>query len=381
MAIKPYEVEGQIFYKVYVNLRCRENPGLRVQRKLRSIKTEREAQREEIRLIRECERELAEKKNRGKTWCEIVDAWEMYLTKTGINDTTRIDYVAAIRKHTKDWLSRAAKEVTQLEVRQLLERLKGEGVSQSYLCKIKIIIGRAFIFGLEQGLIPEGRNPTFGIKLRRAEEKKPEVLTFNQIRILLDEAKRLDYAWYPVWAVALLTGMRNGELYALEWSDINWDSKIISVNKSYNCRKRVIKSTKSGCWRTVPISAPLLDLLKELQAKAGDRKEVLPRLQGWSKGEQANKLRMFCVGIGLPSVKFHTLRACFATQLIRKGVAPIQIQKICGWKDLETMQRYVRLAGIETDGVTEVLNILPSEQALGYASELAPNALASSRLP
>jgi len=33
--------------------------------------------------------------------------------------------------------------------------------------------------------------------------------------------------------------------------------------------------------------------------------------------------------------------------------------KICGWKDLETMQRYIRLAGIETQGATNVLKVLP----------------------
>lgn len=275
------------------------------------------------------------------------------------------------RQGTKDWFKRSALDISNAEVRQLLDGLKGT-ISQSYLHKLKIVLGKAFTFGIEEGLIPEIKNPVHGIKIRKAEEKKPEILNFEQIRKLLQEAKRLNYDWYPVWAVALLTGMRNGELYALQWSDINWETRTLSVTKSYNCQKRITKSTKSGCWRTVPISDSLIELLKEIKATAGDRAEVLPRLKGWSKGEQAIRLRMFCMGIGLPSVKFHTLRACFATQLIRNGVAPIQIQKICGWKDLETMQRYIRLAGIETVGVTEVLKILPPEEVFAYASALRP---------
>ena len=74
MAIKPYEVEGQTFYQVYVNVRSFENPALRVQRKLKLIKTERDAKREEIRLIRECERELAEKTTKGALWGSVIEA-------------------------------------------------------------------------------------------------------------------------------------------------------------------------------------------------------------------------------------------------------------------------------------------------------------------
>lgn len=98
------------------------------------------------------------------------------------------------------------------------------------------------------------------------------------------------------------------------------------------------------------------------QSGRGNRKEILPRLPRWDQGEQARILREFCAGIGLPSIKFHTLRACFATQLIRNGVPPIQIQKICGWRDLETMQRYIRLAGIEVKGATDSLQVLPAIQ-------------------
>ncbi|MGE4232028.1 MAG: tyrosine-type recombinase/integrase [Bacteriovoracia bacterium] len=378
MAVKSYrDKNGEIRFRVYVNLRSRMNYSVRVQKKAKGFKTEAEAKREELKIIRELEREIAGKEAKGETWGNLVLEWEKYLISgQGLEsrmpqESTREGYISALGKYTRSWWNRTAAGITRFDVRETISELQAHGCSVSYQNKIKVIINRVFMFGIESGLVREiDRSPTFGIRLGRQEEKKPEILTIGEIRKLLEEAKALNYPWYPIWAVAILTGMRNGELYALKWTDVDWENKMISVTKSYNTRTRSVKSTKSGDWRTIPISSELLSLLKELKLKAGARTWVLPHPPGWEKGMQAKELRKFCSGVGLPSVKFHALRACFATQLIRNGVPPIQIQKICGWKDLETMQRYIRLAGIETEGVTEVLRVLPDEQVMAKVVNL-----------
>lgn len=74
------------------------------------------------------------------------------------------------------------------------------------------------------------------------------------------------------------------------------------------------------------------------------------------KGSRQGFLRAFLKGIGVRPVKFHALRACFATQLLAKNIPPAVVMKICGWKNLK------RLAGVNEAGATEVLNILPSDR-------------------
>jgi integrase len=91
---------------------------------------------------------------------------------------------------------------------------------------------------------------------------------------------------------------------------------------------------------------------------------LFPRFWEWDIGQQAQVLRMFCIEIGVPSVRFHTLRACFATHLISRGVPSATIMKICGWKELKTMERYVRLAGIDERGATEGLGFIPTDQGI-----------------
>lgn len=377
MAVQAYQSgDGVTLWKAYVHIKSKANQAIRIQRTKFGCKTEKQAQREETALIRECQAEISKRESEGSNWGAVVEAWENFqatdpLRSAKLNEGTRSDYVSCMRKHTGTWWKRPAASITRADVVEALAQLKSKSSSISYQNTMKVVINRIYTFGIDHRLIRGvDRSPAFGIELGRDEEKKPEILNIDQIRRLLSEALRHGHSWYCVWASALMTGMRNGELYALLWTDIDWENRQISVTKSYNCRLRIVKSTKSTHWRTVPMSDELFAFLSQLKQEAGSRVEVLPRLPRWANGEQARVLREFCEGTGLPSVKFHTLRACFATQLIRNGVPPIQIQKICGWRDLETMQRYIRLSGIEINGVTNTLRVLPDTGVTDLAAQL-----------
>lgn len=373
MAIVEYKSEsGQSVWKVSVCVKSKINASIRVQKAKFNLKTQRLAEREKVSLLKECQTEVLKRESQGETWGNLVESWEAYLgsNRKELNETTRHDYIAALRKHTEGWWKRPAKEISRADVIEAINQMKAAGYTVSYMSVVKVIINRAFTYGMDHRIISGvERSPTFGVSLGREEEKKPEILNIDQLRDLLTKAKQLGHAWYPVWSLAIQTGLRNGELYALLWEDVDLLNREISINKSYNCRMRGVKSTKSGYCRTVPISDELFGFLKELKATAGSRPEVLPRLPRWDHGDQARRLREFCLGAGLPSIKFHTLRACFATQLIRNGVPPIQLMKICGWKDLETMQRYIRLAGIEIKGATDSLRVLSDLNVLEQMGE------------
>jgi integrase len=156
--------------------------------------------------------------------------------------------------------------------------------------------------------------------------------------------------------MALYTGMRNGELIALTWDKVDIPSRRILVNRSWN-NKEGFKSTKSGDDRYVEIAPDLIPILETLKTRDDASDYVLPRVEKWSKGEQARDLRMFLKGMGLPVVRFHDLRASWATMMMSLGVEPIKVMKMGGWKDLKTMDRYVRLGGIDIQGVTDNLKL------------------------
>ncbi|MCB9026996.1 MAG: site-specific integrase [Bdellovibrionaceae bacterium] len=283
------------------------------------------------------------------------------------------DYVQACRKYTKAWWRRPAADITGADLKRLFFEVAHEhGRSIAVQQKLKAAINTIFEWGIESGRI-RGVNfsPASNIKLvGRKMEKQTEILTQKQISQLLRLAKELNHPWYPIWFAAVHTGARSGELYALLWSDIDFEGSRLYINKSYSKRSNSIGPTKAGYWRDVPINSELMKFLKELRLQSSGRENVLPHPTDWTRGEQAKVLKTFLAQVGLPQVKFHTLRACFATHLLRHKVAPAIVMKICGWKDLETMQRYVRLAGIEVEGATDSLKFLSEKKVLATVVEI-----------
>ncbi len=148
----------------------------------------------------------------------------------------------------------------------------------------------------------------------KSPEKLEAVLTESQATLLLDKAREGGSDWYPHWAMALYTGMRSGELYALTWDKVNLDTRTIKVDCSWSSKDN-FKSTKSGDDRIVVISPALLPLLNDLKASTFGAPYVLPRLVRWDRGQQAHDLRTFRIGLGLPKMRFHDLRASWATML------------------------------------------------------------------
>ena len=370
MAVTSYkDQDGNELWKVYVNIRSPNDPTFRVQSRKKGFSTMQAAQAEEKKLLRKLSATVVQVEGLGITWGALTDRWESAMLgdpHSGYVPSTVTDYASVLRRWTFAWQKKPVSEIYAGDTRDVLKLMEAEGKSRKYQSNIRNMINVVFDWGMEERLVKGGQqSPARGIQVAKSKgEPVPDIFTIEEIRKLLVEAKRLNHPWFSIWAVALLTGMRNGELHALAWSDVDLDSRRITVSKSYNTRMGIEKCTKAGYWRTVPISDELFALLSELKASAGGREHVLPRFRDWNKGEQARILRAFCSGVGLPSIRFHALRACFATQLLAHDIAPARVMKICGWKDLKTMQRYIRLAGIDEQGATQVLRVMPSDAAV-----------------
>jgi integrase len=143
------------------------------------------------------------------------------------------------------------------------------------------MVKRIFQMAIEDNVLTH--NPALKIRVR-VPERKQSVFNATEVDIFLKEAKRIGHKFYEIWAVALLTGMRSGELYALKWSDLDFENLRITISQSW-CSKNGFGPTKSATTRVVPICDELEMLLKEMKLKEDLNDEfVLTHVPEWTQG-------------------------------------------------------------------------------------------------
>lgn len=214
------------------------------------------------------------------------------------------------------------------------------------------MVKRLFQMALEEGIID--KNPALGIMIR-IPESIMQVLTPHEVQILLTEAKITNHRFYPIWVLAVMTGMRSGELIALRWTDIDLESRRIFVSKQWT-KKNGLCATKTKTNRIVPISDELYQFLIELKLARGNEETVLPNLVEWRNAEQAKVLKEFCIASRITPIRFHDLRATFITNLLSKGESLARVMAMVGHAELKTTNGYLRKAGVDLAGGTDKLS-------------------------
>ena len=361
MAIKFDESKG--VWRAYV---CKRDPLTKkpITRAKDGLKTKTEAQRTERKLRDELvlilDRKLKEAKE--PRWQQHLENYFLETEKRDISRKTVENMRLCLRAHTLvSWGDRLISDISKSDITDLI-RSKVE-LSESHRKNILKFIRGCFQYAVDTRVVLA--NPTPKLYFRLGDKIKTS-LTQEEANKLLSFARKTDHEWYPIWAMALYTGMRNGELYALTWDKINLEQKRALVDCSWTSKDGFKNSTKSGNDRNVVLATDLVEILKELKLKSFDRHFVLPRIDRWDKGEQARELRRVLEGLGLPRIRFHDLRATWATIMLNRGIPPIQVMSMGGWIDLKTMQRYIRKAGVDINGITDGFSLhnLTSEAAV-----------------
>ncbi len=175
--------------------------------------------------------------------------------------------------------------------------------------------------------LPE--NPTKLVKRPRTAPGRDRRLLPGEEAGLFAACQSCRSAALPVLVrLAIETGMRLGELLALEWKHVDLDR-----------RTAHLPHTKNGSARTVPLSPAALALLRSWPRSITGR--VFPQ---WSRPDSVeNVWRRAVARAGLHDLRFHDLRHEATSRLFERGLNPMQVAAITGHKTLQMLKRYTHL--------------------------------------
>ncbi|MEK3885794.1 site-specific integrase [Paenibacillus sp. PL2-23] len=197
-------------------------------------------------------------------------------------------------------------------------------------------------------------NPVSAVKRPKIKERESEVYDEQEASKLFQALENEPIHWRIMVTLALTTGMRRGELLALEWKHIDFDSSVIQVAQSLSHSKgvNIIKEPKTkNSKRRVSIPDSLIKELQHYYEKSKTMKQQLGDM--WQGGERfvvffsetgkpfyhtapGKWLSRFIKRNNFKPIRFHDLRHTSATLLINQGVHAKIIASRLGHADIRT---------------------------------------------
>ena len=246
-------------------------------------------------------------------------------------------------------------------VEVLKASLLAKGLSRKRVNNILACLGKMLRYAHEAELIEVVPR----VKLLKTPLQKFDFLTYEEL-LRLTGAMKIDP---ERWALVLLgadAGLRQGEIIALEWGDVDLVAGALTVRRS--SWRGIVGTPKSGRERKVPLTARLKAALtahRHLKSKL-----VFCHSDGKPFTQSAIEaaLRFGCKRAGLRSIGSHVLRHTFCSHLAMRGAAPKAIQELAGHSTLSMTLRYMHLA---PSALCEAIDLLNFGQPVGSALSTA----------
>lgn len=336
--------------------------GKRIKRS-KSIKANgiREAEKELVKFQTEVEtgEYIAPEK---MTFSSFLEEWREKYGNKHLELKTMETYNHMLKNHIVPYFDmRRISDVKPIQILNFLDDLshdgarkdsKPGGLSSTSIRFIHRILKDIFERAVEWRII--NNNPVAAVKRPKVKEREVEVYNEQEAELLFKMLEKEPIHWRILITLALTTGLRRGELLALEWKNVDLDQCTIDVvqSLSYSQGKTIIKEPKTkNSKRKVSIPDSLLPELKEYYLFAEEYRKNLG--SGWGAGEKSfvffsefgkpffhtapgKWFSRFTERTGIRRIRFHDLRHTSATLLINQGVHAKLIASRLGHADIRT---------------------------------------------
>ena len=258
-------------------------------------------------------------KNEDVTFGHYAKTWIENTVPATCKRISISDYKGILKNHVLPDLEKTpVTDINKAVVKKLLQKKLKEGYAASTATHIKNAISGVLELAVDDNKISS--NPAQIIrKLIRSKVKKYHIdpLTREETKLLLETCLTNYPKHYPMLLTLCRTGMRLGEVIALQWGDIDFNNRFIIVRRSRS--KSHTSTPKNDKYRNVDMSRQLTECLSKLKIK---RKE-----EYLAKGEGVPEW-IFISEIGTPLIEGHWRERVFKKILEKAKLRQIRIHDI-----------------------------------------------------
>jgi integrase len=297
------------------------------------------------------DRGLLEPASRVPSFKEAAERWLTGHSQMGqIRPSTEADYARTLRLYAwPRFGNRPVTTITREDVRGLLVDLLSQGKSRSLARNLLAPIRQTFNQLIDDSVLSANPGARMGryLKAKTDPRSRIEPLLVEEERSLLQTARNDFPRTYPLFLCALRTGMRLGELFGLQWGDIDFEGHFIEVRRTVKDGGKVFPP-KNGKIRRVDLSDQLAATLGALlvERKAETLRKGWPEVPDWvfcsETGTSLHKSdferRVFhklLAKAGLRRVRFHDLRHTFASRLLQNTESLVYVKDQMGHHSIQ----------------------------------------------
>jgi integrase len=248
----------------------------------------------------------------------VIEDFKIALAKTPVANAEKI--LGAVKRAEND----NSKRVDQLRM-----------LSPKTINNCLTVLRRMLVIAYKRGLIDKVPE----VEWLKAPKPEFDFFTFEEAERLLAAAEG---EWRTMILVGLRTGMRQGELLALRWEDVDLVAGRITVRQ--NAVWGLVGTPKSGKGREIALGEEVLAALKAHRHLRGPL--VFCAMDGamLTSGEMKWPLWRSCKRAGLRRIGWHVLRHTFASHLVMRGAPLRAIQELLGHATIMMTMRYAHLS-------------------------------------
>jgi len=297
----------------------------------------------------------------------------LILNETSVRPKTSDQYRQIVRQHIVPDLGMIKlKDLNPRQIQALYSRKMESGTSARTVILIHAVLRRALNHALKLGMI--GRNPALAVIRPKFKRKEMKTLSDSQVRTLLSfaDGDRFEVLFW----LAVTTGLRQGELLGLKWSDVDWTGRQLRIQRQLQRLRGglAFSEPKSAAGRRViALGVTTIEKLRKHQSlqvsdiKAAGKfwKEhdmIFPSSTGtpMDPSNLYHNFKKLLITAGLPDVRFHDLRHTAATLMLQQGVHPKVVQERLGHSDISmTLNTYSHvLPGMQDEAAGKLDELL-----------------------